>query len=556
MNYAIIAYPLSSSFQNKLESIAPSINYLFLSELRKLPLLKLIFFLRNLNANYLLLPFEDTNSLPLLPILTTIAAFAKAKSIEIVYPDFQRKKTTIHKTLRSLIELIFTSFISHVVLLHSRKQMKKLFRTNQSAVSPNKNINNILYLNTNLWFGVKAGGSVGHIAGVINALTKKGLKINYAFVGEKTLIDSQVTLTHLQPPKKFGVPAELNFYMFNRNVIKQLKNKFLHIPLKFIYQRLSLANFSGVVLAHYLNIPLILEYNGSEAWVAKNWGRQLHYYNEAVMAENVCLKHAYLIVTVSQVLKEELIQRGINPEKIIYYPNCIDPQIFNPDNFATEFCNKLRKQHHIPEDSILLTFVGTFGVWHGVDVLAKAIRLLIDTDEDWVIKNKVRFMLVGYGVKMSDVQSILNHDKYKPYVTFTGLIPQHETPGYLAISDILLSPHIPNSDGSKFFGSPTKLFEYMAMGKAILASNLEQIGDVLKNSFHIQNISESKIAEEEISKLAVLCEPGNIEELMAGIKFLVENPKIRVKLGLNARQEALAKYTWEKHVNAFLEKIL
>ncbi len=96
---------------------------------------------------------------------------------------------------------------------------------------------------------------------------------------------------------------------------------------------MSLANISGALLSRKLNIPLILEYNGSEAWVAKNWGNALRYHHSAIQAEEICLRYAHTVVTVSNILEKELIARGVAPEKIVCHPNCIDPLIFNPARF-------------------------------------------------------------------------------------------------------------------------------------------------------------------------------------------------------------------------------
>jgi glycosyltransferase involved in cell wall biosynthesis len=109
-------------------------------------------------------------------------------------------------------------------------------------------------------------------------------------------------------------------------------------------------------------------------------------------------------------------------------------------------------------------------------------------------------------------------------------------PALLDACDILLSPHVPLEDGSEFFGSPTKLFEYMAMGKGIVASRLGQIGDVLKDE-----------------KTALLVEPGNAQQLAEAILRLDTSRELREKLGLAAREAAIASHTWKINAQRVLD---
>jgi glycosyltransferase involved in cell wall biosynthesis len=154
---------------------------------------------------------------------------------------------------------------------------------------------------------------------------------------------------------------------------------------------------------------------------------------------------------------------------------------------------------------------------------------------------------------MPEVRSILGRHCEGKYVTLTGLVVQDAAPLHLAASDILSSPHVPNADGSRFFGSPTKLFEYMAMAKAIVASDLDQIGDVLKNSLHAQELPQCGPAEEA---LAILCKPGSVDEHIRGIRLLVNQPGLRAQLGINARKEALHRYTWRSHVRHIISALM
>src|SRR5262249_20885353 len=133
-------------------------------------------------------------------------------------------------------------------------------------------------------------------------------------------------------------------------------------------------------------------------------------------------------------------------------------------------------------------FIGTFGQWHGADVLAEAIRRLVVEQSDWLERVNVHFVLVGDGLKMPIVRETLRDRRCSRFVTLTGRLPRSVAPAYLGASDGLGSPHVANADGSRFFGSPTKLFEYMAMGKAIVASDLDQIGEVLSHSVRASDL--------------------------------------------------------------------
>jgi glycosyltransferase involved in cell wall biosynthesis len=187
-------------------------------------------------------------------------------------------------------------------------------------------------------------------------------------------------------------------------------------------------------------------------------------------------------------------------------------------------------------------------MWHGVDFLARCIRRLATEEADWIAAHRLHFLLVGDGLKMPEVSEILAAPAIAPHVTLTGLVPQAQAPAYLALSDVFLSPHVPNPDGTPFFGSPTKLFEYMAMGKPIVAADLDQIGAVLRGT----HLEEEPAPE---APLAALFPPGDEDGFIAALKQIVEAPEAARATGARAREAALRLYTWDKHVGAILARM-
>jgi glycosyltransferase involved in cell wall biosynthesis len=209
----------------------------------------------------------------------------------------------------------------------------------------------------------------------------------------------------------------------------------------------------------------------------------------------------------------------------------------------------LRKRYSIGEDALVVGFIGTFGQWHGVDFLAECIRDLVRDEGAWLEQSKIHFLLVGDGLKMPVVRQLIGSPPTCRYVTLTGLVPQSEAASYLACADILVSPHIPNKDGSRFFGSPTKLFEYMAMEKPIIAAALDQIEGVVSGR-GASELTELPTGAGE--PCGFLFEPGNAQDFKRALKEVVRDRPAAIQAAKAARREVLNRYTWKQHVNAIL----
>lgn len=196
---------------------------------------------------------------------------------------------------------------------------------------------------------------------------------------------------------------------------------------------------------------------------------------------------------------------------------------------------EIRSKYRL-NDTTVIGFIGTFGRWHGAEILAEAFGILLREHPEY--RKTVRLMMIGDGLKMPVVKTCLANDGAADYTVLTGLVPQQEGPKHLAACDILVSPHRPNQDGTPFFGSPTKLFEYMAMGKGIVASDLDQIGDILEHG-----------------KTAWMVKAGDPRSLKEGIRTLIDDGPLRKNLGAAARSEVVKNYTWKEHTRKIIEKV-
>jgi glycosyltransferase involved in cell wall biosynthesis len=388
-----------------------------------------------------------------------------------------------------------------------------------------------VYLRSDMSFGVRAGGSVGHIAGVLNELARE--------IGPPILLTTAVVPT-VQPQVEVHVVEIPEAYWNFRELPSLALNGVFHDQavraidrrrVSLVYQRYSLNNYAGLRLARQLEVPLIVEYNGSEIWMSRHWGHPLKYEALSSRIELLNMNGADLVVVVSRAMRDELVGRGIAAERILINPNGVDPDRYSP----TIDGGSVRAKHDL-DGRVTIGFISTFQPWHGADVLAQAFVALVHDRP--AFRDMVRLLMIGSGPGLPATKRVIDDAGLDAIVHFTGMVAQEDGAQYLAACDILASPHVPNPDGSPFFGSPTKLFEYMAMGKAIVASNLDQIGEVLRHG-----------------ETAWMVPPGDAPTLADGLARLVDDRQLRASLGDAARRDVLAHHTWRAHVKNILEAL-
>lgn len=377
----------------------------------------------------------------------------------------------------------------------------------------------------------EVGGAMSHVRGFLSGMGQVGARCE-VYTGRKLggHVFREVVIPASSLPFFFWEARAIAYnWTFARRVRRSLKAK----PARCLYQRHGRFSTCGALLSRSLHVPLILEYNGSEIWVAQNWD-PLHFQTWLRRCEEFALRTAARIVVVSEALRQELLNRGIDGNKIIINPNGVDPTVFRPNQGG----DAVRRDLGFEPRDIVACFLGTFSYWHGVPVLRDAMLRLFEMTGQIVELNRLRFLMIGEGPLKAELEAAVKPWVDRGQVVFAGSVPHKRVPALLDSADIFLSPHVPLANGVSFFGSPTKLFEYMAMGKSIIASNLDQIGTVLKHG-----------------SSGWLVSPGDALDLAKAVSYLVKHPELRQALGNQARSVALARYTWRHNAQTVIDTL-
>lgn len=305
-----------------------------------------------------------------------------------------------------------------------------------------------------------------------------------------------------------GFVAELLEFGYNLLAYFRLRSAARRFKPEFIYERYNLFLVAGVWLSRSLKIPLVLEVNAPLFEERCEHGG-LSLKRLAKWSERFCWLNAEKVLPVTAVLAEKILAEGAQAERVTVIHNGVDAGTMTPTRAVSAVKAELGLG-----SAMVLGFVGFVRAWHGLqDVLP---ILGEDSTESRVM------LVVGDGPGRPQIEEEAARLGLSDKVIFTGVVNRSRLADIMQTFDIALQPAVVP------YASPLKLFEYMFLGKAIIAPDSANIREIVEDG-----------------ESALLFEPGNIEEFKNCVARLCNDPELRARLGHGARAAVDARrYYW------------
>jgi glycosyltransferase involved in cell wall biosynthesis len=309
----------------------------------------------------------------------------------------------------------------------------------------------------------------------------------------------------------------------------QFAYNFVGIPLLFlrafrrranlIYERYALFNFSGVITARILGVPLILEVNSPLA-MEQYRDKEIRLHKLARWAERAICQSASRVIVVSTPLGRILEENEVPRSRIEVMSNGVSLGEFKPKPVSPELRERLGLKGFT-----VVGFVGWFRNWHGLDLLLEAFH------KSNLASHSVKLLLIGDGPAMPELKDYVEKHQLHESVLFTGPVRHADVPGYLDLVDIAVQP------AAIEYCSPMKILEYMALGKCIVAPRQENVQELLREGEEAQ-----------------FFKPWDAESMTEALTKIVLDPEKARQMGQRARQ-AIDKrgYLWSSNARRVAE---
>lgn len=232
-------------------------------------------------------------------------------------------------------------------------------------------------------------------------------------------------------------------------------------------------------------------------------------------AERRAVRDADHVLTVAaEARRHYLDDCALLPERVTVVGNTVDLDAFDPD-----------AEPVAPTDRVTATYVGGFGPHRGLETAVRAVAALdVDTSPE-ADEADVELRLVGDGPTMGALRGLVADLDVEDRVTFAGRVPMAEVPGHVAASDLCLVPHASTPHTNTTL--PHKLFQYMAMRKPVVVSDLPPLERVL-----------------DATDAGRTFAAGDADALADLLRELAADPDERERLGANGRAAVESQYNW------------
>jgi glycosyltransferase involved in cell wall biosynthesis len=235
--------------------------------------------------------------------------------------------------------------------------------------------------------------------------------------------------------------------------------------------------------------------------------------------ERVSIALATAAVTVNEAMRERLVGIGVAPGKVSVVPNSpslerFDHAVADARPFATD-------------GTVRLVYAGALTPVYELDVALEALARIRDSREDV----DVRLDVYGRGDASEPLIAQATRLRLGDLVTFHGRIPIEEVPAAIARADIGLAPT--RRDRFTDVSLSTKVFEYGAMGKPVVASRLPMV----ERTFPAGSVATY--------------EPGDADSLAAAVLAIVDDPAARLE-AVRRTREVVHASSWEVEAGRYL----
>lgn len=296
------------------------------------------------------------------------------------------------------------------------------------------------------------------------------------------------------------------------------KNILAHIPIVNLERPAILHGASSFVngttagfLARKFGLKSVYEVRG--LWEITRASRNPEFaasdlFRQFARMEAEACNNADRVICITEALKRELIDRGVDAAKITVVPNGVDSTRFQPRVARKDAADRLG----ITDTDVVIGYVGSVVDYEGLDDLLWALRILIKEEG----LTTARLLVVGDGDALAPLQELARELELCDHVIFTGRVPHDEVEDYYSLMEIMPFPRRPVPVCEMV--SPLKPLEAMAMGKCVLASSVAALAEMVVNGH-----------------TGLIFEKGNVPSLIVALRRAILDSDLRAQIGMQAR---------------------